>query len=87
MSTLAKRRVRSVNCCQVVGGAMRAFRALDQLLRAAPTSVLNGQLSPLRRLAWAQRPLQDLLTIKRAYGTTVNDVILAAVAGGIVGAW
>jgi WS/DGAT/MGAT family acyltransferase len=68
---------------QVVGGAMRAFRALDQLLRAAPTSVLNGQLSPLRRLAWAQRPLQDLLTIKRAYGTTVNDVILAAVAGGI----
>ncbi|HXN36869.1 MAG TPA: wax ester/triacylglycerol synthase family O-acyltransferase [Solirubrobacteraceae bacterium] len=68
---------------QVVGGAMRAFRALDQLLRAAPTSVLNGQLSPLRRLAWAQRPLQDLLTIKRAYGTTVNDVILAAVAGGV----
>jgi diacylglycerol O-acyltransferase len=68
---------------QLVGGAMRAFRALDQLMRAAPTSVLNGQLSPLRRLASAQRPLEDLLTIKRAYGTTVNDVILAAVAGGI----
>jgi diacylglycerol O-acyltransferase / wax synthase len=68
---------------QAVGGVMRAFRAVDQLLRSAPTSVLNGQLSALRRLAWAQRPLEDLKTIKRAYGTTVNDVVLAAVAGGI----
>jgi diacylglycerol O-acyltransferase / wax synthase len=64
-------------------GAMRAIRAIDQLLRPAPTSVLNGELSALRRLAWAQRPLEDLRTIRRAYGTTINDVILAAVAGGI----
>jgi len=68
---------------QTAAGVARATRALNQLLRAAPTSVLNGQLSPLRRLAWVQRPLEDLRTIKRAYGTTVNDVILAAVAGGI----
>jgi diacylglycerol O-acyltransferase / wax synthase len=68
---------------QTASGAMRAIRAIDQLLRPAPTSVLNGQLSSLRRLAWAQRPLEDLRTIRRAYGTTVNDVILAAVAGGI----
>jgi len=68
---------------QTASGVMRATRALDKLLRAAPTSVLNGPLSPLRRLAWAKRPLEDLRTIKRAYGTTLNDVILAAVAGGI----
>lgn len=68
---------------QTVAGVARASRALNQLLRAAPTSVLNGELSPLRRLAWAKRPLEDLRTIKRAYGTTINDVILAAVAGGI----
>jgi diacylglycerol O-acyltransferase / wax synthase len=68
---------------QTASGAMRAIRAIDQLLRPAPTSVLNRQLSSLRRLAWAQRPLDDLRTIRRAYGTTVNDVILAAVAGGI----
>ncbi len=68
---------------QTAVGAMRAIRAIDQLLRPAPTSVLNGELSALRRLAWAQRPLDDLRTIRRAYGTTINDVILAAVAGGI----
>ena len=45
--------------------------------------MLNSQLSPLRRLAWTQRSLADLRTIKRAYGTTINDVILAAVAGGM----
>ena len=45
--------------------------------------MLNEQLSSLRRLAWVQCPLEDLRTIKRAYGTTINDVILAAVAGGI----
>ncbi len=44
---------------QAVSGAMRVTRALSQLLRAAPTSVLNSQLSPLRRLAWTQRPLAE----------------------------
>jgi WS/DGAT/MGAT family acyltransferase len=68
---------------QAASGALRVTRALSQLLRAAPASVLNSQLSPLRRLAWTQRPLAELRTIKRAYGTTINDVILAAVAGGM----
>jgi diacylglycerol O-acyltransferase / wax synthase len=68
---------------QTASGLARASRAVNQLLRPAPASVLNEQLSSLRRLAWVQRPLEDLRTIKRAYGTTINDVILAAVAGGI----
>jgi WS/DGAT/MGAT family acyltransferase len=64
-------------------GALRVARALDQLLRPAPASVLNGALSPLRRLATTLRPLEDLRTIKHAHGTTINDVVLASVAGGI----
>jgi diacylglycerol O-acyltransferase len=68
---------------QAAAGAMRVTRALGHLFRAAPASVLNGEISPLRRLAWTRRPLADLRKIKRAYGTTVNDVILAAVAGGM----
>jgi diacylglycerol O-acyltransferase len=68
---------------ETVMGALRAVRAVDHLLRPAPASLLNEALSPLRRLATARRPLEDLRTIKAAYGTTINDVVLAAVAGGI----
>ncbi len=69
---------------QLAGGAVRVGRALGHsLLNGAPVSVLNRSLSPLRRLAWAERPLEDLKTVKRVYGTTVNDVMLAAVAGGV----
>jgi diacylglycerol O-acyltransferase len=64
-------------------GLLRATRALSHPLRGAPASVLNGPLSPLRRLAWTERPLADLRAVKRAHGTSVNDVVLAAVAGGI----
>jgi diacylglycerol O-acyltransferase / wax synthase len=67
---------------ELAGGAPRVARALERTLRAAPASPLNRPLSPLRSLAPAQRPLDDLRELKRAYGTTVNDVLLAAVSGG-----
>jgi diacylglycerol O-acyltransferase / wax synthase len=68
---------------QTTSAALRVGRALAHSLRAAPTSVLNRDLSPRRRLGWAERPLADLRTVKRTYGTTVNNVMLAAVAGGM----
>jgi len=63
--------------------AARVTRALSHSLAAAPASALNEPLSPLRCLAWTERPLADLCAVKRRYGTTVNDVVLAAVAGGM----
>ena len=63
--------------------ALGVTRALGHSLRAAPASMLNRQLSPLRHLVWTQRPLADLQAVKRAYGTTLNDVMLAAVAGAV----
>jgi len=68
---------------QTADGALRVTRALSHSLRAAPASMLNRQLSPLRRLVWTQRPLGDLQTVKQTYGTTVNDVMLAVVAGAM----
>jgi WS/DGAT/MGAT family acyltransferase len=47
-----------------------------------PTSVLNGPLGPHRRWGWARAELADVKRVKDAYGCTVNDVVLAAVAGG-----
>src|ERR1700730_4165437 len=68
---------------QTASGALRVTRAVTHSLRAAPASVLNSQLSPLRRLVWTQRPLGDLRAVKATFGTTVNDVMLATVAGAV----
>jgi diacylglycerol O-acyltransferase / wax synthase len=66
------------------GGAFRLGRALMRaVFPLAPSSPLNRPSSPLRHLATLRRPLDDLRTIKKRTGTTVNDVVLAACAGGL----
>jgi WS/DGAT/MGAT family acyltransferase len=68
---------------QLLNTAPQVALALDDFLRVAPTSPLNKPLSPLRSLVWAQRPLDDLRRVKRTYGTTVNDVLLASVTAAV----
>jgi len=65
------------------GGAARAY-GLASVGRSAaePTSVLNGPLGPHRRWGWARAELDDVKRVKSAAGCSVNDVVLAAVAGG-----
>ena len=50
---------------------------------AAPESPFNVEIGPHRRFAWARVALADLKLVKNEMGGTVNDVVLAAVAGGI----
>ena len=68
------------------GGAARAA-GLAQVGRRAvsPTSVLNGPLGPHRRWSWARAELASVKAVKDAAGCTVNDVVLAAIAGGFRG--
>ncbi len=67
-----------------VDGAWRAAQAVAQAAApVAPRSRLNGAMSPLRHLATHSRPMEDLKVIKRRFGTTVNDVLLAASAGAL----
>jgi diacylglycerol O-acyltransferase / wax synthase len=68
---------------QAAAGTTRVLRALSHSLGIAPASALNGELSPQRHLVSAQRPLCDIQAVKRRHGTTVNDVMLAAVAGAM----
>ncbi len=64
--------------------AVRSGRAaLHTLAPLAPSSPLNGPMSARRHLACLSRPLEDLKVIKRRFGTTVNDVLLAASAGSM----
>jgi WS/DGAT/MGAT family acyltransferase len=44
----------------------------------APATPFNGALTPHRSVAFADVAFDDLKTIKRAFGTTINDVVLAA---------
>jgi WS/DGAT/MGAT family acyltransferase len=49
----------------------------------APRTSLNGAISRHRRFAFAQMPLDEIRTVRRVFGGTVNDVVLAAVAGAL----
>jgi diacylglycerol O-acyltransferase / wax synthase len=49
----------------------------------APASPFNVPIGPYRRFAWIQVQLDDLKRIKNEHGGTVNDVVLAAVAGAL----
>ena len=48
-----------------------------------PLSPLNRPVGPNRRFAMTEAPLQEFKDIKNALGGTVNDVVLAAAAGGL----
>jgi diacylglycerol O-acyltransferase / wax synthase len=52
-------------------------------LNPAPDTPLNVEIGPHRRLAVVRNDLEDFKRIKNALGGTVNDVVLAVVAGAL----
>jgi WS/DGAT/MGAT family acyltransferase len=81
---------------EIVRGARRAVRGPRKVVHgiaattrmvgaglSAPHSVFNVEIGPHRRFAMVQADLGDLKRVKDEHGGTVNDVILAAVAGGL----
>ena len=52
-------------------------------LNPAPSSPYNEQIGPHRRFTWVRADLRDLKAIKNSLGGTVNDVVLATVAGAL----
>ena len=71
--------------------ANRAFGALSgvtaaairTMARPAPSLPLNGPISAKRRFATADTALDTYRRIRAAHGGTVNDVVLATVAGAL----
>jgi diacylglycerol O-acyltransferase / wax synthase len=78
---------------RIVRGPRRALRkATDMALAAgsfawtgiaAPRSPFNFEVGTHRRFAWVRASLADMKQVKNELGGTVNDVILAAVAGAL----
>ena len=52
-------------------------------LNPAPASPYNKPIGPHRRFTWVRADLRDLKAIKDELGGTVNDVVLATVAGAL----
>jgi WS/DGAT/MGAT family acyltransferase len=59
------------------------WQALGLGLRPAPASPLNRPIGPHRRFAWLAVDLADVKQVKNQLGGTVNDVVLATVAGAM----
>jgi diacylglycerol O-acyltransferase / wax synthase len=78
---------------RMMRGPRRALsRAADSAIAAgtfawtgvgAPRSPFNFDVGTHRRFAWVRASLADMKQVKNEFGGTVNDVILAAVAGGL----
>jgi diacylglycerol O-acyltransferase / wax synthase len=52
-------------------------------INAAPASPYNRPIGPHRRFTWVRADLRDVKAIKDSLGGSVNDVVLAVVAGGL----
>ncbi len=52
-------------------------------MNPAPPSPYNAEIGPHRRFTWVRTELSDMKAIKNELGGTVNDVVLASVAGAL----
>jgi len=78
---------------RAVRGPRRALRQMSQLTRSiaslvdrnalAPRTSLNNRVGRNRRFELVRVSLDDVKTVRQHLGGTVNDVILAGVAGGL----
>ncbi|HUG83486.1 MAG TPA: wax ester/triacylglycerol synthase family O-acyltransferase [Euzebya sp.] len=56
---------------------------VGRVLRGAPQSPLNRRLSPHRRFAMVRCDLDDLRIVRRAFGGSINDIVVAVVGDAV----
>ena len=65
---------------ETVGGVLTAGR---KALQAAPSSPLNARVGQARRFVEVRTRLDDYRLVRRHHGGTVNDVVIAVLAGAL----
>ena len=95
LSSLTRQPEQTVAALRRTIGAVRGLSERNRRLReedgvdpppapfSAPRTSLNGAITAHRRFAFLQAPLDEIQTIRQAFGGTVNDVVLAGVAGAL----
>jgi diacylglycerol O-acyltransferase / wax synthase len=89
---IASRIRRQATLPGLLGSTLRSANTLVQRHRdpetivgavplTAPRTPFNGALTPHRRVSFARVSLSDIKAVKNATGATVNDVVLALMAG------
>jgi WS/DGAT/MGAT family acyltransferase len=68
---------------KVAGAAGGLLAVARTAARPAPESPLNAQIGEQRRYGTAEARLDDFKRVRAAHGGTVNDVVLATVAGAL----
>lgn len=66
-----------------VGVVARSLATLTEGRVLAPRLSINQPVGRHRRFLGVQVPLDDVKVVRRVYGGTVNDVVLAGVGGGL----
>jgi WS/DGAT/MGAT family acyltransferase len=66
---------------RAVGGGDGAL--LERTNLRAPRTTFNGRISPHRRFAFGQIPLDEVKAVKDRHGCTVNDVVVSICAGAV----
>ena len=67
---------------RTAAATLRGLWSMAGVAAPPPSSSLNGAIGPHRRWAWARSQLSDVKRVRSAFGGTVNDVVLTAIAGG-----
>jgi diacylglycerol O-acyltransferase len=95
LSSLTHQPERTASAVRRTVGAVRGLAERNRRLREeqgvdpppapfrAPRTSINGAISAHRRFAFLHAPLDDVQTVRSAFGGTVNDVVLACVAGAL----
>jgi len=85
LTSLPAMRSRGLEVAKTIGGrAIAAYASLRSgWLTTASRTPLNPDLGPNRRFDWTETTLEEVKEIKRSLGGSVNDIVLAIVAGAI----
>jgi WS/DGAT/MGAT family acyltransferase len=93
-SAVVTRLTRPLTALKIIPKTVRALTSFAMTRRrldgpgmaaplTAPRTMFNASITPHRKVAFVEVSLEDVKTVKRAFGTTVNDVVLAVASGAL----